>query len=150
MGRCAQPTWRSHILANGDLRSRAISPATLFQRPSLPSGPGTSESWFFERLVDQSIQRPNRLQQGTTESGWRGTHCAMPDGVEVRWLYVDLKNKIIPHYKPLAEYASSSHAFKQIATAFFLAIVKILRLVSPPLDCNCRHQRYKRSCTQVL
>jgi hypothetical protein len=26
----------------------------------------------------------------------------MPDGVEVRWVYDDLKNKIIPHYKPLA------------------------------------------------
>jgi hypothetical protein len=26
----------------------------------------------------------------------------MPDGVEARWVYDDLKNKIIPHYKPLA------------------------------------------------
>src|SRR5688572_18240318 len=53
-GRFAQPTWRSHILANGELRSRAISPATLFQRPSHPYGQWTSETWFFERRDDQT------------------------------------------------------------------------------------------------
>jgi hypothetical protein len=33
------------------------------------------------------------------------------DGVEVRWVYDDLKNKIIPTINRWREYASSSHAF---------------------------------------
>jgi FixJ family two-component response regulator len=33
----------------------------------------------------------------------------------------------------------SSHSFNEISSAFLLAVFKILRLVSPPLDCNRRH-----------